>query len=118
MTAVGLEQHIAELVATLVREQLAKHAAPDPSGLVSIERAARRLDVSISLIRKAIREKRLPSFRVGSAVRVRVADVDALAIRATADDPAEQRRERVLKLARGGRPEDDLVAQRAKRGAR
>lgn len=96
------EQALAELVATLCREHLAKHAI-DPDGFISVERAAQRLDVSVSMIRKAIREKRLPVFNVGACVRVRVGDVDALAKPAGGLNSAELLRDRVLARARGGR---------------
>jgi excisionase family DNA binding protein len=100
----SLEHFIAELVATLVRAELEKNRPSDAGGLTSIERAADRLDVSPSMIRKAIREKQLIAYRVGACVRVRIADVDALAVRADKPDEVQTQRERVLRIARGGRP--------------
>jgi excisionase family DNA binding protein len=101
-----LEQLFAEFVAQVrdLREQLAKHAG-DADGLISVEKAAQRLDVSESFVRKQIREKRLDAYRIGSCVRVRIADVDALAIRDGSErvDERDETRERVLRLARGER---------------
>jgi excisionase family DNA binding protein len=103
----GIEQLIVELVAVRVREELAKQrsAAAESGTLISVEKAAKRLDVSESFIRKVIREKKLDYFKVGASVRVRVADVDALAVRGKAPEPDrdEENRKRVLAAARGGR---------------
>ena len=55
---------------------------------------------------KAIKAKQLPSYRVGACVRVRIADVDALAKRdVTTDEAAAEdcRRAVLAAAARGGR---------------
>ncbi len=98
------EQALIDLVERLCRDHLAKQrGALDGAALISVEKAALRLDVSEPMIRKAIKAKRLPSYRVGTCVRVRVADVDALAVRADAPNDVDERRQRVLAAARGGR---------------
>ncbi len=47
--------------------------------LITVSTAAERLAVSKSMIRKLLRLGRLTPVRIGRCVRVRLADVDALA---------------------------------------
>ncbi len=63
---------------------------------VTIAAWARSKSISVSTVRAAIRDGRLPSIRIGRAVRV-PADA-AIAPRATAERPAE----RALKILAGG----------------
>lgn len=70
------------LFETLVQriEQLEARVAEldKPSRLLTVGDAASRLGMSSSYIRAAIRDGRLPEHRLGRAVRVAIADVDAL----------------------------------------
>jgi len=71
------------LVREVVEEVLAEHRlARDESALLTVAAAAARLSMSASFVRSAIADERLPARKVGGAVRVRVADVDALAANA------------------------------------
>lgn len=98
------EQALIDLVDSRLREQLAKlRSGIDPDALISTEKAALRLDVSEPMIRKAIKDGRLPHYKIGTCVRVRVRDVDALAVRGDARTATAGMRAHVLAAARGGR---------------
>lgn len=88
------------LVAELVREELARRE-PDAGGTpkhVTVVEYATARSISASTVRAAIREGRLPTLRVGRAVRIR-ADVEI----ATRSD-VRSRAARRLGLIAGGRP--------------
>jgi excisionase family DNA binding protein len=78
-----LEAVIRRIVREELERLLRERAAPAPATpeLISIGDAAARLGMSRSFIRAAIREGRLPIERIGRAVRLRPADVDALRTR-------------------------------------
>lgn len=60
---------------------------------LTVEQAAERLGVHVSTIRKRIKEKTLPTQRIGRAIRIKAADLAAM------DTAKPTRKFRCLKLA-------------------
>lgn len=67
-----LARALEPLLRKVVREELARRQADEA---VSIPEAARRLGVSVSTVRRQIRAREIPSFRVGSQVRIRASAI-------------------------------------------
>lgn len=67
------------LVVQVARALAALDAESSAGGLLSVDQAARRLAVSTDTVRRQIRAGVLRSVRVGRAVRVPAADVEAAA---------------------------------------
>jgi excisionase family DNA binding protein len=59
---------------------------------LTVEQAAERLGVHVSTIRKRIKEKALPTQRIGRAIRIKAADLDVM------DTAKPKRKFRCLKL--------------------
>jgi excisionase family DNA binding protein len=81
---------LAELDAAILRAVLARQTAPDPepAGLWSASRAARRLGISRVYLYELARTGALPSVKVGTrAVRFRPADLDAYAEKSLTPGP-------------------------------
>jgi excisionase family DNA binding protein len=73
-TDTGIEDAIRRLVRDEVRAELAKVPAlqlPAASPYTSIAEYAKERSISVSTVRNAIREGRLPAMKIGAAVRVR-----------------------------------------------
>jgi excisionase family DNA binding protein len=89
---VGVQIATTDDVRAIVREELERvlaRIAPDP--LVSIEEAARVLGVSVSTVRRGVKDREIPARKVGGQWRIergalstRDADVVDLAARARA----------------------------------
>lgn len=73
-----LEQLVEEIARRVVRAELAAREPEEPA-LITVAQAAARIGMSLSFVRAAIADERLPARKVGRAVRVTPADVDALA---------------------------------------
>jgi excisionase family DNA binding protein len=88
-------------IRAIVRDELAK-AAPAPAAVqVTIAAYARQRSISVSTVRAAIRDGRLPSVKVGRAVRIPAnADISAPVHKAHVAAPSEVAA-RILRLVRG-----------------
>lgn len=75
----NLEQYIEQLVVRVVRAELERAQAARELRFLTVEQAADRLAMSVTFIRDAIRDGRLPATKLGRSVRIAIADVDALA---------------------------------------
>lgn len=104
----GLEHEFREFVREIVRAEVAKATAEvstEDGGLISVAEVAKRLGMSMSFVRAAIRDRRLSALRIGRCVRVHEADVEDLMARQGGSpiDTCELRAERVLGLPRSRR---------------
>lgn len=96
---------VAEVKAEVARQLAAATCSPDSEQLLSVPQVAERIGMSISFVRAAVRDGRLPSERIGRAVRVRAAALTVLTQatrRKAIADPSEHA-ERILGLGRGMR---------------
>lgn len=57
-----------------VGEQLTK-----PEALLDVKQAAERLGVSVDLVRDMVNDKRLPSIKIGRAIRIAPTDLERFA---------------------------------------
>jgi excisionase family DNA binding protein len=86
-------EQLKALIREVLREELATNSKPASANLVTVADYAAARSISASTVRKAIREKRLPSTKIGTAVRVP----------ATAEIKARKdRASRILELVVGG----------------
>lgn len=69
---------IEQMIRRIVREEIAAASMAPVAEMLTVAQAAARLAMSPSFVRAAIADGRLPATLVGRAVRVAVADVDAL----------------------------------------
>lgn len=101
-TAEALRGLIADIARAEVEKALAEREGADAGAeLLTIAEAARRLSVSESYIRGRIRGGELEAVRLGRAVRVRTADVDALPRRRRSSS-AETPGQRAARILAGG----------------
>lgn len=84
-----------QLIRRIVREEIAA-ASVATASMLTVDQVAERLAMSPSFVRAAIADGRLPATKVGRAVRIASADVDALqvtrprCVRATPSAPADR----------------------------
>src|SRR4051794_38450459 len=69
------EEALAELIAHVAQEVTRQAPIQEASQWLTVPEAAARLRVDHKTLRKAIKEKRVPALRVGTAIRVREADL-------------------------------------------
>lgn len=92
-----------ELVAKLVREELAKRPTSGAPELVTAAEYGRRMSLSRTTVRKAIREGRLDVTRIGRAVRIAAAaQIDQPRRSGGGDDRIRRATEIALRKLRGG----------------
>jgi excisionase family DNA binding protein len=101
---------IEELIRVLVRDELQRElsktetATKPPASYVSVSEYAKARSISISTVRNAIRDGRLPAMKIGAAVRIRSDEEIGRPVTPSASAPtASQIAERIIAKQHKGR---------------